>query len=147
MTEFKRIPHDLYRQAEPQAGEVWPALTGRLKSRRPREQFEPNWSYLLSGRASPTAVVAGLYCGHTDVPEHVWPEVMRMYCPTAWGMLTAAEVPFTDWQTGHCDAVLSSTVAAIANTELDHFNVFAVIDVPVMVAEIVGTLGGIPRFE
>lgn len=94
MTTFTRIPPGLYRHAEPEAGEILPALTGRLKSYRPVEQFDPEWTYVLTGRASVVAVVAALHCSEHDVPDHVWREVMRLYCPTASRMLAAAGVSF-----------------------------------------------------
>lgn len=145
MTTFTAIPHDLYRQAEPDAGEILPALTGRLRSSRPVEQFDPNWDYVLTGRASTVAVVSTLYCAQT-VPEHVWPEVLRLYCPTTWRMLTDAGISFEHWNTGRCEAVLCSRVAATANTELGGYAVFAVMDVPAAVAEVVTTLGDVPTF-
>ncbi len=40
--------------------------------------------------------------------------------------------------------MLCSRVAATANTELGGYAVFAVMDVPAAVAEVVGTLGDIP---
>ncbi|MFE0025472.1 hypothetical protein [Amycolatopsis sp. NPDC059021] len=147
MTTFTPIPRNLYRHAEPDAGEILPALTGRFKRHRPVEEFTPNWGYVLTGRASTTAVVAALYCGQTDVPEHGWREVMRLYCPTAWRLLTEAEVSFEQWNLGRCEAVLCSRVAATANTELGGYAVFAVMDVPAAVAEVIGTLGDIPTFS
>jgi len=146
MTTHTRIPNDLYRHAEPEAGEILPALTGRLKPRRPVEQFDPDWGYVLTGRASTVAVVAALHCGHTDVPEHVWPEVLRLYCPTAWRMLTEAGISFEQWNLGRCEAVLCSRVAATANTELGGYAVFAVMDVPACTAEVAATLGAVPTF-
>ncbi len=130
MTTFIPIPPDLYRHAEPDAGAILPALTERLKRSRPVEQFDPNWGYVLTGLASTGAVVAALHCGQTDVPDHVWPEVMRLYCPTAWSLLTSSGVPFERWQVGRCEAMLHSRVAATANTELGGYAVFAVMDVP-----------------
>jgi hypothetical protein len=146
MTSFTPIPDDLYRNAEPEAGEVLPALTGRLKRCRPVEEFDPNWTYILTGNASTVAVVAALHCGHTDVPERVWPEVMRRYCPTAWSLLAEAGISFEQWNLGRCDAVLCSRVAHTANTELGGYAVFAVMDIPAAVAEVVATLGEIPTF-
>jgi hypothetical protein len=144
MTTFTPIPRNLYHHAEPDAGEIRPALTGRFKRDRPVEQFDPNWSYVLSGRASTVAVVSALHCGEHDVPEHVWPEVLRLYCPTAWRMLTEVGISFEQWNLGRCEALLSGRVAATANTELGGYAVFAVMDVPAAVAEVIGTLGGIP---
>lgn len=146
MTTYTPIPHNLYRHAEPDAGEILPALTGRLKRSRPVEEFDPNWGYVLTGRASTVAVVAALHCGQTDVPEHVWPEVMRLYCPRAWRMLAEAGISFEQWNLGRCEALLCSRVAATANTELGGYAVFAVLDVPAAVAEVIGTLGGVPTF-
>ncbi|MFI5593514.1 hypothetical protein ACIA5G_51395 [Amycolatopsis sp. NPDC051758] len=146
MTTFKPVPRDLYRNAEREAGEVLPALTGRLKRYRPVEEFEPNWAHVLSGTASVVAVVAALHCGHLDVPERAWPEVLRLYCPTAWRLLSQAEVSFEKWNLGQCDAVLCATVAAVANTELGGYAVFAVMDVPAAVAQVVATLGTFPTF-
>ncbi|MFK0244522.1 hypothetical protein ACIQUM_07475 [Amycolatopsis azurea] len=146
MTRFLDIPHDLYRQAEPAAGEILPALTGRLKSSRPTEQFAPDWDYVLSGQASVTAVVAALHCAYSDFPEHAWSTVMRLYCPIAWRLLTDAGVSFDDWNRGRCDADFCSRVGAAANAELDGYAVFAVMDVSAAAAEIVTTLGGMPTF-
>lgn len=144
---FKEIPRDLYRQVEPEAGNVLPALKGRYRSYRPHDEFEPNWTYLLSGHASKAAVVAGLYNGLLDVPSHVWPKVVELYCPRAWRLLVEAGVTYEQWNTGRCPAELGSSAAAVANAELDGYEVFAVMDVPAMVAEIIGTLGTVPRFE
>jgi hypothetical protein len=147
MTEFLPIPFDLYRRVEPEAGQVLPALTGRYRARRPREEFTPDWRYLLSGRASVEAVVAGLGCGTVDVPGHAWPAVLRTYCPAAQALLDQAGVSVEDWRTGRAEAVLSATVAATANRELGGDAVFAVMDVPALVADVVGELGTVPRFH
>lgn len=146
MTDFKPIPRDLYRHVEPEAGTVRPALTGRLRPRRPVDEFDPDWGYVLAGRASKQAVVAALCCGSADVPERVWPAVLRLYCPQAWALLAEAQVSFDEWNTGRTDAVLSSEVAATANSELDGYAVFASLDVPVAVAEVVAGLGQVPKF-
>ncbi|QXV57434.1 hypothetical protein [Amycolatopsis sp. TNS106] len=146
MTRFLDIPPDLYHRAEPAAGEILPALTGRLKSHRSIEQFAPDWDYVLSGRASVTAVVAALHCASSDVPEHAWPTAMRLYCPIAWRLLTDAGVSFDEWDRGRCDANFSGRVGSAANAELDGYAVFAVMDVPAAVTEIVTTLGGMPTF-
>lgn len=147
MTTFLPIPHDLYRHAEPEAGEILPALTGRDKRYRPVERFDPNWGYILSGRASTVAVVSALYCGELDVPERAWPEVLRLYCPDAWRMLAEAEISFEQWNSGRCEAVLGGRVGVTANTELGGYAVFAVMDVPAVVADVVGTLGAVPAFS
>ncbi len=147
MPTFPRIPHDLYRHAEADAGEILPALTGRLKRYRAVEQFHPNWTHMLSGTASTVAVVAALHCGPDDVPERMWPEVMRLYCPTAWRMLADAGVSFEDWNRGRCDAVLASRVGATANTELGGYAVFAVMDLPAVTAAVVAALGSVPTFD
>ncbi|QWF85768.1 hypothetical protein [Amycolatopsis sp. CA-230715] len=146
MTTFTPVPRDLYRQAEPEAGEILPALTGRFTRDRPVEVFAPDWDYLLTGRASTVAVVAALHCGEHDPPDHAWPEVMRLYCPTAWQMLADADITFEQWYVGDCEAVLRNRIAAAANTELGDYAVFVMVDVPAMVAEIIGTLGAVPTF-
>ncbi|SFB53256.1 hypothetical protein SAMN05216266_1174 [Amycolatopsis marina] len=146
MTTFTKVPRDLYRHVESQAGEILPVLTGRMRSARPTEQFDLNWPYLLSGHASKAAVVAGLYCGMVDPPEHAWKTAVQTYCPRAWKLLQDTNATFENLQTGRIDAVLRSDVAALANTELGGYGVFVVMDVPAMVADIVGTLGQIPTF-
>lgn len=147
MTTFMPIPWNLYHCAEPEAGEILPALTGRLRRSRPVEQYDPNWTYILTGNASIASVVAALHCGHTDVPERVWPQVLRLYCPAACRLLTDAGISFEQWNLGRCDAVLCARVAATANAELGGYAVFAVMDVPAAVAEVVATLGSVPTFD
>ncbi|GAA1020453.1 MULTISPECIES: hypothetical protein [Amycolatopsis] len=146
MTACTPIPRDLYRRAEADAGEIRLALTGRLKSRRPVEVLDPDWElHPRTGRASTVAVVSALCCGEHDVPEHAWPEVLRLYCPTAWRMPAEAGISFEQWNTGRCETVLSSRIGATANAELGGYAVFAAMDVPV-VAEVVAVLGAIPTF-
>lgn len=137
---FKPIPADLYHRVEPEAGQILPPLTGA-------EAFAPDWDYLLSGNASKAAVVAGLHCGRMDPPEHAWSQVFLTYCPKASALLADAGVSFETWRTGRAEAVLESRVAAAANTELDGFAVFRVLDVPAMVATIIAELGAVPRFD
>ncbi|MEU6562689.1 hypothetical protein [Nocardia nova] len=144
---FTPVPADLYRLAEPEAGVVRPALTGRLRNRRPRETFEPDWNYLYSGNASAIAIVAGLCCGVTDPPEGGHEKVMRIYCPKAWSLLIQAETSHERWMTGRCAADIRNAVAIAANTELDGYAVYLVTDIPALMAEIIGGLGGIPHFE
>lgn len=145
--EFKEIPRDLFRQVEPEAGEVLPALKGRLKPRRPVDEFVPDWSYLLTVKASKVAVVAGLENGWLGVPPHVWESVVRVHCPRAWKLLVDAQASFEQFQTGRVPAELGNAVAATANLELGGYMVFGVMDVPSIVAEIVGDLGALPTFE
>ncbi|MCI2421139.1 hypothetical protein MOQ72_27215 [Saccharopolyspora sp. K220] len=121
--EFKEVPRDLYRQVEREAGDVHPALTGRYRSRRPREEFDPDWEYLLTAQASKKAVVAGLCCATLDVPEYIPPLILEVHCPKAWQLLVNAGVSYEQWNTGHCPAGFQSTVAAVANTELDGYAV------------------------
>ena len=146
MTSFTRVPPGLYRQAEPEAGKILPALTGRLKSCRPAEVFDPDWDYVLTSRASTVAVVSALCCAEHDVPEHVWPQAMRVHCPKAWRVLADAGISFEQWNAGRCDAVLSSRIGATANNELGGYEVFAVMDVPAAVASVVDALGAVPVF-
>ena len=147
MPNFIPVPDDLYRRAETEAGVIRPPLTGRLRSRRPRETFEPDWNYLYSGKASAIAVVAGLLCGETDPPEDSHEKMMRIYCPKAWSLLAQAEISHERWMTGKCAADIRNAIAITANTELGGYDVYVVTDIPALIAEIIGGLGGIPHFE
>ncbi|MBF6333506.1 hypothetical protein [Nocardia transvalensis] len=140
--EFKPIPPDLYRTVEPAAGTIWPVTRYRR-----HEVFEPNWPYLLSGKASAAAVVAGLCCGDVDVPERTREAIMRIYCPRAWHLLTEAHVTYPEWAIGRSSIELGSAVAALANIELGGYAVHPVMDIAALTAEIIGGLGGIPTFE
>lgn len=144
--EFMAVSPDLYRTAEPEAGTVLPPATGRYKRQRPTEQFDPNWEYLLTGRASTAAVVACVTNGWVDVPERVWPEILRLYCPKAWAMLAGAGVSFESWQAGHCPAPLRGQVSVTANTELGGYAVFVVVDLPELEAYLIDAFGQLPHF-
>lgn len=147
LSTFTPIPWDLYRHAEPEAGTILPALTGRWKAARPHEQFDPDWTYLLSGNASTIAVIAGLHCGSTDVPDHAWAHVLRLCCPAAATLLTAAGVTVEQWRVGRCPAPLGGEVAATANAELGGYQVFPVMDAAAVTAQVIAALGQVPRFE
>ncbi|WP_067665598.1 hypothetical protein [Nocardia miyunensis] len=144
--EFIPVPPDLYRAAEPEAGTVLPPATGRYKRQRPTEQFDPNWEFLLTGHASTTAVVACVTNSWVDVPERVWPEILRLYCPKAWAMLAGAGVSFESWQVGHCPAPLRGQVSATANMELGGYAVFVVMDLPDLEGYLVKAFGQLPHF-
>lgn len=147
MQNFIPVPSDLYRQAEPEAGRVLPALTGRLRARRPRDEFEPDWDYILSGKASVIAVVAALHNGAAEVPGDTWERVFTLYCPKALGLLAAGGGSFGRWNSGRCAADLTDAVAIQANAELGGYAVFAVMDVSAMTTKIAAGLGTIPTFE
>lgn len=147
MIDFKKIPPDLYRSVEPEAGTVLPPLKGRFAAQRPCEDFEPDWGYLLSGAASVEAVVAGLRCGMNDVPERIYERVLQTYCPNAWKLLSNAGFSYRDFYTGDITLGLGSAVAALANIELGGYAVFYVMDIPGTLAEIIAALGSIPTFE
>lgn len=147
MQQFKPVPRDLYKQAEPEAGEVLPALTGQRRARRPRDEFEPDWDYILSGGATITAVVAALNNGNAEVPDSAWERAFTLYCPKARSMLAASGSSFERWNSGRCPGGLTDAVAALANTELDGYAVFAVLDVAVAESEIIAALGAMPEFK
>lgn len=91
-------------------------------------------------------MVAGLHCGHTEVPEHAWEGVLFRYCPKAFAMLTDAVATFEQWNTGQLNAALTNEIAAQANRELGGYDVFPVLDVAAVTADIVGALGVVPTF-
>lgn len=125
MPQFTPVPRDLYKQAEPEAGDILPALTGRMRSRRPFDEFDPDWEYILTGKASVAAVVAALCNNSAEAPEYMDERVFALYCPKAQAMLAANGVSYGRWVSGHCPGDLMDRVAAVANTELGGWAVFA----------------------
>ncbi len=142
--QFKPIPPDLYKSVEAEAGTILPPLKGRHK--RATEQFDPDWEFLLTGRASKAAVVACVSNSQVDVPERIWPRIVEIYCPQAWALLTAAGVSFEAWRVGESPAGVGSAVSAMANVELDGYAVFAVMDIGAMQDHLIEVFGQHPRF-
>jgi hypothetical protein len=116
---FKPAPADLYRYAEPEAGQVLP-----LTRWRHREEFVPDWDYIYSPQASPLAVAAALFCAPRATEEN-WSRALRAHAPEAMALLDSAGVSLRQYAQGRCPSRLGGEVDYAINEALGGYRVVA----------------------
>lgn len=137
---FVPIPSQLMFQVEPAAGEVLPR--GR---RRVRDEFHPDWSYIMSPSASTVAVVAALTLSAHDVDDRMWEAVLRVHVPAAMGLLDSAGFRWVDVNEGRIPALsgVSNQFARLVNETLGGFEVLHMFPVADMLEAVEASLGDV----
>jgi hypothetical protein len=126
---FRRVPPDLYRHVEPEAGEILPVTRWRRQ-----EEFCPNWAYIYSSGASKDAVVAALYCAKF-VYEENWARALQAHAPAAMELLRSNGRTLRQYCVGDLPDGLGPRVDEAINHSLGGYSVIVMFPMAEPLAE------------